>query len=160
MKVLLATDGSEFSEKAVQKLCSLFDESVNTQIRIISAVESRPYVVAPYGLSVAFYEEVKSSAQALADQAVQRASDGIRTRFPDIATELTAATVDGSPAAVIVEEAERWGADLIIVGSHGYGFWQRALIGSVSDSVTRHAPCSVLVVRPHKDHKKNGVRLG
>jgi len=158
MKVLLATDGSEFSEKAVQKFCTLFDESVNTQIRIISAVESRPYVVAPYGLSVAFYEEVKSSAQALADQAVERASEEIRSRFPDLAADLTAATIDGSPAAVIVEEAERWGADLIIVGSHGYGFWQRALIGSVSDSVTRHAPCSVLVVRPQKAHQQNGVK--
>jgi nucleotide-binding universal stress UspA family protein len=158
MKVLLATDGSEFSEKAVQKFCALFDESVNTQIRIISAVESRPYVVAPYGLSVAFYEEVKSSAQALADQAVQRASEEIRTRFPDLAAELSTATIDGSPAAVIVEEAERWGADLIIVGSHGYGFWQRALIGSVSDSVTRHAPCSVLVVRPPKKHNGNAGR--
>ena len=46
-----------------------------------------------------------------------------------------------------IEEAQNWGADLIIVGSHGYGFWSRALLGSVSNAVINHAPCSVLVVR-------------
>ncbi|MCB1025610.1 MAG: universal stress protein [Acidobacteria bacterium] len=47
----------------------------------------------------------------------------------------------------IVEKAKRWNADLIIVGSHGRGFWGRVMLGSISDSLVHHAPCSVLVVR-------------
>lgn len=53
----------------------------------------------------------------------------------------------GSPKRVILEEAERWGADLIMVGSHGYGFWNRLLLGSVSQAITTHANCSVEIVR-------------
>jgi len=53
----------------------------------------------------------------------------------------------GSPESRIVETAEQIHADLIILGSHGYNRWERLLLGSVSDSVVHHAPCSVLVVR-------------
>ena len=53
----------------------------------------------------------------------------------------------GSARAVILDEAERWKADLIVVGSHGYGAWQRFLLGSVSQAVVSHAKCSVEVVR-------------
>jgi nucleotide-binding universal stress UspA family protein len=53
----------------------------------------------------------------------------------------------GAPQRAIVERARDWGADLIVVGSHGYGFWSRALLGSISNAVVNHAPCSVLVVR-------------
>lgn len=56
----------------------------------------------------------------------------------------------GPPRSVILDEAESWGADLIVVGSHGYGRWERFLLGSVSQSIVSHAKCSVEVVRcPH-----------
>jgi len=53
----------------------------------------------------------------------------------------------GPPQAAILEEAERWKADLIVVGSHGYGTWHRLVLGSVSQAVVLHAKCSVEVVR-------------
>src|SRR5215212_5808661 len=53
----------------------------------------------------------------------------------------------GSPAAEVVDLAEELGVGLVVVGSRGLGGIRRALIGSVSDSVVRHAHCSVLVVR-------------
>jgi nucleotide-binding universal stress UspA family protein len=46
-----------------------------------------------------------------------------------------------------VEEAERWGADLIVLGSHGHGATMRMRLGSVSHRVVLHAPCSVEVIR-------------
>jgi nucleotide-binding universal stress UspA family protein len=55
--------------------------------------------------------------------------------------------LDGLPADVIVEEARDWSADLIVVGSHGYGFMKRMLLGSVAGAVVANAPCSVHVVR-------------
>ena len=53
----------------------------------------------------------------------------------------------GSPAAEVVGLAEELGVGLVVVGSRGLGGIRRALIGSVSDSVVRHAHCPVLVVR-------------
>jgi nucleotide-binding universal stress UspA family protein len=57
----------------------------------------------------------------------------------------------GSPKEAILDEAERWGADLIVVGSHGYGAIQRLFLGSVSLAVATNALCSVEIVRmpPH-----------
>ena len=55
--------------------------------------------------------------------------------------------VMGSPKGVILDEAERWKAGLILVGSHGYPTWERLLLGSVSQAVVSHAKCSVEVVR-------------
>jgi nucleotide-binding universal stress UspA family protein len=53
----------------------------------------------------------------------------------------------GSPADVIVDEAEDNGADLIVVGTRGLHAGRRLLLGSVSTKVVHHAPCDVLVVR-------------
>jgi nucleotide-binding universal stress UspA family protein len=53
----------------------------------------------------------------------------------------------GMPEQILLETAKEWNADLIVVGSHGRGFWGRMLLGSVTDALVHHAPCSVLVVR-------------
>jgi nucleotide-binding universal stress UspA family protein len=63
---------------------------------------------------------------------------------------------DGDPRATIVDEAEAWAADLIVVGSHGYTGLKRWLLGSVAQSVVSHAPCSVEIVR----HKAGGPEAG
>lgn len=57
--------------------------------------------------------------------------------------------VEGYPDEGIVQRAREWGADLIVIGSHGRKGLSRALLGSVAEHVLRHAPCPVLVV--HKD---------
>jgi nucleotide-binding universal stress UspA family protein len=57
---------------------------------------------------------------------------------------------DGTPQALILNRAEEWLADLIIVGSHGQTSAADALLGSVTDRVIRHAHCPVLIVRPGK----------
>src|SRR5712691_5074957 len=57
---------------------------------------------------------------------------------------------DGTPQALILSRAEEWLADLIIMGSHGQTSAADVLLGSVTDSVIRHAHCPVLVVRPEK----------
>jgi nucleotide-binding universal stress UspA family protein len=62
--------------------------------------------------------------------------------------EVRAALVEGVTVDTIVEEAERHDARWIVVGSHGKGALKRALLGSVSEGVARHAPCPVVVV-PH-----------
>ena len=147
MKVLLATEGSEFSNAAIEKCCEMFAKSENTEIRIISAVEPMTFPIEPFAVSADYVNEFNNGALKQATEIVAKAEDKIRKRFPALATDLTTMVATGSPEQAIVEEAERWGADLIITGSHGHGFWKRALLGSVSTAIVHYAPCSVLVVR-------------
>lgn len=148
MKVLLATEGSEFSKAAIDKCCRIFEESENTQIRIVSAAEPTYVAAEPFAVSAEYVHAIDAATRKNAESILAEAEESVRKRFPDLAVDLSTTVVKGSPAQAIVEEAERWGADLIIVGSHGYGFWRRALLGSVSNAVVHQAPCSVLVVRP------------
>jgi nucleotide-binding universal stress UspA family protein len=147
MKVLLATEGSEFSNAAIEKCCQMFAESENTEIRIISAFEPMIPPTEPFAVSTEFIHEIDAAARKQASDVVSQAEAEIRKRFPALAADLSTTVAMGSPEQAVVEEAENWGADLIVTGSHGHGFWKRAWLGSVSNAIVHHAPCSVLVVR-------------
>jgi nucleotide-binding universal stress UspA family protein len=155
MKILIATDGSEFSDAAVEKICQMVKNVSNTEVKIVSAYE-QPIMVAaaPYAIPAGYNPVLETEIKELAAQAVSSAEKKIRERFPDLKANLTTQILSGSPQQTIVEEAENWNADLIVVGSHGYGFWERAFLGSVSNAVVNHAPCSVLVVRKTQHHKE------
>ena len=68
----------------------------------------------------------------------------IMGRAPGLA--ITTKVLDGDPKTAIIEEARRWGADLILVGSHGRGA-AKLVLGSVAQAVAANAPCSVEIVR-------------
>jgi len=90
-----------------------------------------------------------NDAEQAATQQAQAALDGAMSRFKDAVTpslKLVAELHKGYAKRVILDEAERWGADLIVVGSHGYGGFKRLLLGSVSQAVASHAKCSVEIV--------------
>jgi nucleotide-binding universal stress UspA family protein len=80
-------------------------------------------------------DAVLSSVKAQADKYVAE-------HAPKLRVEL----VQGPPAQVIAETADRGGYDLIVVGAHGNRGFRRLLLGSVAESTVHHAPCSVLVV--------------
>ena len=153
MKVLLATDGSNFSKMAIDALQQIIVEPEKTSFKIISSVEfptmlaSDPFI----GASAEYYDQVEQAGRSLAKEFARQSAAQLCSLFPGVALDVTTEVLDGSPQRVIVEKAENWAADLIVTGSHGYGFWSRALLGSVSSAVVHHAACSVLVVRKAKD---------
>ena len=85
-----------------------------------------------------YFERLDSICRKQADEitraAVKKLSSSLRT---DVS--LTSKSVLGAPKSVILEEAEKWKPDLIVVGSHGYPTWERLLLGSVSQAVVAHA---------------------
>lgn len=90
---------------------------------------------------------MEAAARNQSHNFVVEAEKQIRECLPGLLAELTTRVMKGSADQEIIEEAEKWRADLIVVGSHGRGFWGRMLLGSVSQLVIQHASCSVLVVR-------------
>jgi nucleotide-binding universal stress UspA family protein len=147
MKVVVATDGSDFSKDAVEEFCVLFSTKPEIEIKVVSVFEEDYALAAePFAVSAELYREVSEAAERQAEHSATEAMDVIRDRFRSPDTLVTVEVVKGNAEQEIVEIARSWGADLIVVGSHGRGFWGR-MLGSVSDAVIHHAPCSVLVVR-------------
>lgn len=158
MKVIIATDGSDFSRAAIAKFCGLVVKPEDVKIKVVSVYEKlAPMAAEPFAVSAEYYAAMEESARKRCEVYVADAAEQIRQCFPNANIEIGTRTLLGAPGKMIVETAQEWGADLIVVGSHGYGFWSRTLLGSVSDSVVHHAPCSVLVTRAPENfngHKK------
>ena len=146
MKILLATDGSFYSRKMLKNFAGRTLAS-NTKIKIIAAFEGASYMmnIGPTGPINEYYNTSNNYSLKLAENAIKIAGAALRKKHPSLS--ITSAVVEGPPKLVILEEAEKFGADLIVVGSHGYGFVERFLLGSVSQAVAVHAKCSVEIVR-------------
>ena len=148
MKVIIATDGSDFSRTAIARFCQIVAAPEKAEIKIVSVYEKPvPMVAEPFAVSAEYYAEIASDLEKNCLQYERDAADQIRQCLPNATIQINTQTMQGAPGKAIVEAAQDWGADLIVTGSHGRGFWSRALLGSVSSAVMLHAPCSVLVVR-------------
>lgn len=146
MRVLLAVDGSKYSDAAVEEVAARA-WPVNSEIRVLTAYEL-PLAPTPevWTLPPDYFEELENGARDHA-QAVKEAAMMRLAKSLDPALKVTGNILPGAPGSAILEEAARWKADLIVVGSHGYGAWHRLLLGSVSQTIVTHAKCSVEVVR-------------
>ncbi|MEO8042619.1 MAG: universal stress protein [Acidobacteriota bacterium] len=148
MKILIATDGSRFSEDAIKKACEFAEGRKGVSFRLISVYEPQvPMVAEPYALSAEYYQQLDDMAKQRAEAAAAAGAELIRNRFPDVPFEVTTTVELGAAARMIIEEAESWKPDLIAVGSHGHGFWGRLALGSVSDAVLHHSRCTVIVAK-------------
>lgn len=153
MKILIAIDGSDASRSVIEAACPLIAKPENTEVKIISVVEPfAPMAAEPFAISSEYYAEMQEAEIKQAKTSVEKAETGLKENCPNI-SDVSSEVFRGGAARTIVETAEEWKADLIVVGSHGYGFWSRTLLGSVSNSVVHHAPCSVVVVRGENDEK-------
>jgi nucleotide-binding universal stress UspA family protein len=147
MKILLAIDGSECSRAAVNEVARR-PWPADSQVKVISIVEPpAPLVAEPYMGVGGYFEEVEQLKRKEAGESVEQASAQLSAAGGlQVSTEV----LTGSPKRMIVEAAEAWGTDLIVIGSHGYQRWERMLLGSVSQAVAAHAECSVEIVRCKK----------
>jgi len=146
MKILLAVDGSPCSDLAVEEV-GRRPWPEGSSVKILNAFEV-PLPATPDGWALPpdYFDELDQAMRTQAQAIVDRTMASLRTTLDQTIT-IEAQFLAGSPRSVILDEAESWGADLIVLGSHGYGRWERFLLGSVSQSVVSHAKCSVEVVR-------------
>ena len=153
MKILFATDGGRQCDAAIDAI-KRFTLGPGDEIKVISVVDmALPMAIDIYGGFLPDTSELEKTARENASKIVSESAEKLRTVADPEQVSITTDILFGSPDSRIVETAEDWGPDLIVVGSHGYSRWERLLLGSVSDSVVHHAPCSVLVVRSSNHDK-------
>lgn len=146
MKILLAVDGSVYSDAAVEELARR-PLPAQSEVKVITAAEiPMPVGMEPWVVSPDYFEEMEKSVRKAA-QAVLDISLAKLKAIGDKTLKISSEIIQGPPRQVIVDEAESWGADLIVMGSRGLGAWDRLLLGSVSNGVVHHAKCSVEIVR-------------
>lgn len=144
--VLLTTDGSDLATAAMVRGVELLGTKhrfialavvppVFAPAAAVSPMDAHPTVIDP-----ALEEEIEEE-----DRADSVAALGALNDVLDVKAEPEVEI--GEPGPTICDVAARVGADVVVVGSHGHGWLQRVLIGSVSRHVLHHAPCPVLVMR-------------
>lgn len=146
MRILLATDGSEYSKAALDEIAQRpFPKG--SEVRVLSVFELPTFPIAVPWAGVDFDDEVQKQAQAQARKAVKTAAQKLRAGKESAKLKVSTKVAAGSPKQAILDEAEAFNADLIVLGSHGRGRIERFLLGSVSLAVVTHAKCSVEIVR-------------
>jgi nucleotide-binding universal stress UspA family protein len=144
MRILLATDGSESANNAVETVRSLALPS-GSVVRLVAVLPGTPEL---FGATWDAY--VPADAEALEAQMtseLRTALDGVKARVQRAGVSVEEEVLRGRPATQIVEAANAFRADLIVVGSRGLGAWKRLLLGSVSAEIVDHSACPVLVAR-------------
>jgi nucleotide-binding universal stress UspA family protein len=150
MKILVAYDGSECADAALDDLRRVGLPS-DAQIKVLSVVEN--WLPPPSGLEIIEHIDRDQEYLALARRG------GIRLVSMEQGWDVKSESGAGSPATVIIEKADEWGADLIVVGSHGHTALGRFFFGSVSQKVLHEARHSVRVARGRIEEPGTPVRL-
>jgi nucleotide-binding universal stress UspA family protein len=137
MKMVVAYDGSDHSDRALERAASLAE--ANDEIVIVSAARLATLSHDP-ALGTSAVDPIES-------EWARENLDKARARLGEVKPTVRTFEGHGDPADAVVRQAEDEGADLIVVGTRGLNVAQRALLGSVSTKIVHHAPCDVLVVR-------------
>lgn len=150
-RVLVAVDCQQGADTLVDFIAH-HKWGKNAHFRILNVVEPQligsPLSVLPSPILTDRFERLCNEGREI----VNSSSDRLKETLPEV--NVDAEVIDGFPKQDIVEFARRWQADLIVVGSHGRGDFERLFIGSVSLAVLCSAPCAVLVIKSPKQTMK------
>ena len=143
MKVMVTVDGSECADLAIDAIVGRVWHD-NDEFLVLSVMEPLPmeFSFLRNGESEnASENNLHNQFEYITDYAAKR----IREAIPghDVSTEVA----KGPVASTIVDTASQWGADLIVMASHGRSGFQRILLGSVTHEVIKLAHCSVEVIK-------------
>jgi nucleotide-binding universal stress UspA family protein len=139
MKILMAIDDSKFSTEVLRATITQF-RTESTEVRVLHVLQ--PVAPAPPQMAQGYAPELEVQKKP-AQELVERIAQELRSAGFKVNTGVEI----GDIRETIIDSAADWGADLIVVGSHGQRGIQRFLLGSVAEFVARHARCSVEIVR-------------
>ena len=146
MNILVAIDDSKFSEAASNAVIAHVKTN-DTEVRLLHVLNPFPVALAKK-MGTKDFPDFTSARLTLRDQATQLLTKAAE-KFRAAGFKTSHFVEEGDAREVILDYAEQWPADLIVVGSHGRKGMNRFLMGSVSEAVARYARCSVEIVRVH-----------
>ena len=140
MKILMGVDDSKFSGDVLRAIVTQF-RTENAEVLVLHVLQPMGFSTPPQ-MAEGYAPELDDQKKP-AHAFVERIAKDLRSAGykADTAVEV------GDVRECIIDSAEKWRADLIVVGSHGQRGIQRFLLGSVAEFVARHAKCSVEIVR-------------
>ncbi len=139
MKILIGIDDSKVSGDVLRAIVTQF-RTEHTEIRVLHVLQ--PLAPAPPQMAEGYAPELEDQKKP-AHELVERIAKELRSAGFKVDTAVEV----GDIRERIIDSAAEWGADLIVVGSHGERGIRRFLLGSVAEFVARHAKCSVEIVR-------------
>ena len=146
-KILIATDGSKAAKKAVDFGVQIAGLS-GAKVYAVYVIDTTPYYSIP--LDKVWSKEVYEQLETMGNEITSDVEKAAKAA----GLEAESLVLKGDPAERIIKFAEEQSVDMIVVGSHGIGEFERLVIGSVSEKVVRHAKVPVLVVREQSEQKR------
>ncbi|MGH9854361.1 MAG: universal stress protein [Blastocatellia bacterium] len=156
MKILIGYDGSECAEAAIDDL-KRAGLPRDAQATVVSVAEIWLPTPRSFGGVETHFKEESPDPFDKADALARQAGERLRSFFHNWVVKTEA--IAGSPARVLIEKADEWKPDLIVVGSHGRSGLERLILGSVSQKVLSEADCSVRIARGRKVESQKPVRI-
>jgi nucleotide-binding universal stress UspA family protein len=144
-KIILGTDFSETSKDAVH-FAVWIAKALGAELRPLHVFDKSKWNVPAQYYQKPGFDEVVSEVE----ETKQRGKDALKELAKSSGIEAETIFTEGRAGEEVVRVATDLDADLIIMGTHGYSGWKRFTLGSVAEFVSRHAPCSVLTIRPKK----------
>jgi len=141
-KILVAVDGSPYAERALGYGVDLA-KKYGAKLIILHVVLRRFYAVTPSEAGVLATTVFVKEMEAEGREVISKAEDYAKSEGADFECKM----LQGVPAEDIVRTAQSEGVDLIVMGSRGLTEVRAFLLGSVSDKVSHHAKCPVLIVK-------------
>ena len=144
-KILIATDGSEYTKEAVKKGLSLA-KMLDAEVIGLYVVDVSPIIPIPLDeSSFPMVDFLRNEGEEVLEK--------LRKEAENVGIKIKTIKKEGIPADEIIETAKEEDVDLIVIGSFGRSALEKLLLGSVAEKVIRHAPCPVLVIRTKKKGK-------
>jgi nucleotide-binding universal stress UspA family protein len=140
-RILVPTDFGEGSDRVLDSALAMAADGGD--VRLVYCWHL-PLMASSYYAPVASHEKLVGPLKEGIIEAAEERADKLRAAHPN--TNISFEAVEAPPIYGIQEQAEKFDADLIVMGSHGRRGIRRWILGSVAEVTVRHAPCSVLVV--------------
>lgn len=145
-KILFPVDGSDVSRNAVKDSVDMV-KKLGSTVRLIYVLDASMMAVPDPETGLVDISALRDSFRAVGNNSLKEAEDIMKSGGVEVETSL----LEGDVHETILDEIDRWGADLVIMGTHGRRGFNRFLLGSVAESVARRAGCGVLLMRPRSE---------
>jgi len=152
-RILVPIDGSPTSERGLDEALKLA-RLTHARVMLLHAIDLAAVTVSPEGGAAvaALYDTLRDGGEAL----LSRTAAAVKNLDIPVETVLLD-TLEGRVSDLVNDQARKWRADLIVIGTHGRRGFNRFLLGSDAEQIVRSAPVPVLLVRAPELDEKSGL---